>query len=754
MREKRQDPEAELVSNQASTRVKNKLPDFLLSVKLKYVKLGYHHLISHAMYLLLIPLLAIVAAHLSTLTFDDFTELWNQLKINLLTVVVCSGLLVFLATLYFMTRPRKVYLVNFACYKPEADRMCTREIFVERSGLTGSFTEENLGFQKKILERSGLGQSTYLPEAVMRIPPNPCMAEARKEAEVVMFGAIDELLAKTGVKAKDIGILVVNCSLFNPTPSLSAMIVNHYKLRGNVLSYSLGGMGCSAGLISIDLAKQLLQVHPNSYALVVSMENITLNWYFGNDRSMLVSNCLFRMGGAAILLSSRRSDRRRSKYQLIHTVRTHRGADDKCYNCVFQEEDTTGRIGVALSKDLMAVAGEALKANITTLGPLVLPMSEQLLFFATLVGRKILKMKIKPYIPDFKLAFEHFCIHAGGRAVLDELEKNLELSEWHMEPSRMTLYRFGNTSSSSLWYELAYTEAKGRIKKGDRAWQIAFGSGFKCNSAVWRALRTVDPAKEESPWMDQIDEFPRTSLRTATLATNAPCSCVTASFAWVVPPASSRPSDRHSPKYQLIDTIHTNTASEDRSYSCIFQEEDSAGFVGVAIMKDLLAIAMATIRTNITILEPLVLPITEQLLFLGNLVARKFPMMKIKPYIPNFRRAFEHLCPYVGGKPVLDELQKTLEFSEWSMEPSRMTLYRFGNTSSSSVWYEAAYSEAKGRIKKGDRMWQIAYGSGFKCSSVVWRAVRTIDPERDEIDEFPIRSTMDEAFPYYFEPSK
>jgi 3-ketoacyl-CoA synthase len=86
------------------------------------------------------------------------------------------------------------------------------------------------------------------------------MAEARKEAEEVMFGAIDEVLEKTGVKAKDIGILVVNCSLFNPTPSLSAMIVNHYNLRGNVLSYNLGGMGCSAGLISIDLAKQLLQV--------------------------------------------------------------------------------------------------------------------------------------------------------------------------------------------------------------------------------------------------------------------------------------------------------------------------------------------------------------------------------------------------------------------------------------------------------------------------------------------------------------
>ncbi|KAJ6840598.1 3-ketoacyl-CoA synthase 11-like [Iris pallida] len=286
------------------------------------------------------------------------------------------------------------------------------------------------------------------------------------------------------------------------------MIVNHYKLRGNVLSYNLGGMGCSAGLISVDLARNLLQVHPNSYALVVSTENITLNWYFGNDRSKLVSNCLFRMGGAAVLLSNKRSDRRRSKYQLVHTVRTHKGADDKCYGCVMQEEDATGKIGVSLSKDLMAVAGEALKTNITTLGPLVLPLSEQLAFFATLIGRNFLKMKIKPYIPDFKLAFEHFCIHAGGRAVLDELEKNLQLSERHMEPSRMTLYRFGNTSSSSLWYELAYTEGKGRIRRGDRVWQIAFGSGFKCNSAVWKALKTVNPSKEKNPWMEEIDDFP------------------------------------------------------------------------------------------------------------------------------------------------------------------------------------------------------------------------------------------------------
>ncbi|GKV42066.1 hypothetical protein SLEP1_g49515 [Rubroshorea leprosula] len=487
-----------------------KLPDFKQSVKLKYVKLGYHYLITHGMYLFLPPLVLLVAAQLATFSLQDLHDLWDHLRFNLISVILCSTLPVFLSTLYYLTLPRPVYLVDFSCYKADDARKCTRQIFMERSKMIGTFTEENLEFQRKILERSGLGESTYLPEAVLRVPPDPCMAEARKEAETVMFGALDQLFEKLSLKPKDVGILIVNCSLFNPTPSLSAMVINHYKLRGNIISYNLGGMGCSAGLISIDLARDLLQVHPNSYALVISMENITLNWYFGNERSMLVSNCLFRMGGAAILLSNKRSDRWRSKYRLVHTVRTHKGSNDKCFSCVTQQEDPTGRIGVALSKDLMAVAGDALKTNITTLGPLVLPMSEQLLFFATLVGKKLFKIKVKPYIPDFKLAFEHFCIHAGGRAVLDELEKNLQLSDWHMEPSRMTLHRFGNTSSSSLWYELAYSEAKGRMKKGDRTWQIAFGSGFKCNSAVWKALRTINPAKENSknPWMDEIHQFP------------------------------------------------------------------------------------------------------------------------------------------------------------------------------------------------------------------------------------------------------
>lgn len=505
-------------SSSAVIKIRQRLPDFLQSVRLKYVKLGYGYSCNPAsllVFLIIFPLSIATLVQITGLQLDLVYESWMTRSLQLhemdpATRLAGFSLLLALLAVYWAKRSRPVYLVDFACYKPEDELKMSVESFMKMTEDSSLFDDGTVQFQRRISMRSGLGDETYLSRGITSRPPSLCIEEARKEAESVIFGALDSLFSKTGVKAEEIDILIVNCSLFNPTPSLSSMIVNHYKLRTDIKSYNLSGMGCSAGLISIDLAKDLLKANPNTYAVVVSTENITLNWYFGKDRSMLLPNCIFRMGGAAVLLSNKGRDRGRSKYQLVHTVRTHKGADDKNYLCVYQREDDEGNIGVSLARELMAVAGDALKTNITTLGPLVLPLSEQLMFFVTLVRRKLLKAKVKPYIPDFKLAFEHFCIHAGGRAVLDELQKNLQLSDWHMEPSRMTLHRFGNTSSSSLWYELAYAEAKGRVSGGDRVWQIAFGSGFKCNSAVWKALRAIPQGESRGnhPWADSINRYP------------------------------------------------------------------------------------------------------------------------------------------------------------------------------------------------------------------------------------------------------
>ncbi|GAV89843.1 FAE1_CUT1_RppA domain-containing protein/ACP_syn_III_C domain-containing protein [Cephalotus follicularis] len=440
-------------------------------------------------------------------TSHDLVKLTSHPNIISLASLLCLMLILLLSSIVKSNKSCKVFLVDFACYKPPSTQICTSKMFSDRARLCGKFSETSLEFMQMILEKSGLGQSTYSPEALLRIPVDPCLEDTRREAEMVMFRAVDELLAKTGVEGKDIGIVIVNCSIFNVVPSLCAMIVNRYKLGEDTVSYNLSGMGCSAGLIAIGLAKQLLQVRHHSYALVVSTENITQNCYFGNDRSKLLSNCIFRIGEAAILLTNRPSVFKVAKYQFIHTVHNQTAASDRSSNCIFQDEDHRGQAGVTITKDLMVMASKTIEANVITLGRLVLPIREQILYVTNYIIRRFALTKVDSYVPNFKNAFDHIITQVGSKPLLDEVKRNLDLTESDIEASRMTLYTFGNTSSSSVWYGLAYGEAKGKFKRGDRVWQIAFGAGFMCTSVIWRAMKTVDKEKN-NPWSDEIDGFP------------------------------------------------------------------------------------------------------------------------------------------------------------------------------------------------------------------------------------------------------
>ncbi|KAI3526666.1 hypothetical protein L1887_05926 [Cichorium endivia] len=430
-----------------------------------------------------------------------------EAKPILITLLIC----LLLSCLLYMTKrtPCQVYLLDFACYKPSDAQKCTKEFWIEKLKHMGNFSEEMMNFFTKCVSKLGLGDSTYLAEVFLKKDFDPCMKEARREMEMSVFGSIDMLLAKTGVRCEDIGILIVNCCIYNTVPSLSSMIVNRYKLKESIISYNLAGMGCSAGLMAVGLAEKLLQVHHDSYALVMSTEGITENCYLGDDRSKILANCIFRIGGAAILLSNRPSDHHSCKYKLLHNVHNNESSSDRSYNCIIQEEDGAGRRGITITEDLFKVAPAVIRSNVTTLGhELILPLSEKLKYLTNCIARKLRPAaNIQPYIRDYSKSVELFLPHVGAKPMQDEVQKHLGFGDTAMEPSRMTLYRFGNTSSSSIWYELAYAEAKGRVKKGNRIWQIAYGSGFKCSSVVWRALRTVN-YDEMNPWTDEIDEFP------------------------------------------------------------------------------------------------------------------------------------------------------------------------------------------------------------------------------------------------------
>jgi 3-ketoacyl-CoA synthase len=435
----------------------------------------------------------------------------RTLPLPLLVALVVSAL-AFVATVLrrVLHRQRPVYLLNYSCHLPDVDRQVNLEV-CEYFGLKcRRYSDDIADFMRLIYSKSGLGQETFAPPLIFSGKFEKTLAFAVQEAEEGLFAVVGQLLAKADVTAADIDVLIVACSMFSPMPSLASMIAHRFKMRPDVKAYSIAGMGCSAGTVGIDTAARSLRCQRRpGYALVVVTENTSLNWYFGENKHMLVTNCIFRVGTAAALVTDVPARRAHAKYELVRTLRTHHGADDAAFHAATQMEDEKGNLGVALTKDLVRVAGAALRRHITTLGPRVLPVAE-MLRYAWRVARAHAAGNTKAAaaaVPDFQRAFEHMCIHSGGKAVIDQVARLMGFGPSVVEPARATLHRFGNTSSSLVFYELAYFEAKRRVRAGDRLWMLAFGTGFKACSNVWRALRDCGP-DADNPWNGCVHRYP------------------------------------------------------------------------------------------------------------------------------------------------------------------------------------------------------------------------------------------------------
>ncbi|KAI3985292.1 hypothetical protein MKX01_033606 [Papaver californicum] len=362
---------------------------------------------------------------------------------------------------------------------------------------------------EKCLTFSGQGEETCLPPPLHYLPPKNSHQDAINEAKLLLFPVIDDLLSKTRISPLDIDILILNCSSFSPSPSLSSIIINTYSMRSDIKSFNISGMGCSAGAIGINVAQNLLKVQRNSYAVVISAEILSSAWYMGNDKSKLPLNCMFRMGSSAVLLTNRKEAKNMSKYKLFKLVRTQRAFDDKCYYAAMRQEDSKGFNGFNINRDSFGAFSNTLKSNIEVLGRVILPIKEMMRYVLWTLRKRSSHADDKhAYVPDFMSVIQHFCIPTSGKSVVLEIGKGLNLGERELEPTLMTLKRFGNQSASSLWYVLAYMEAKERVKKGDKVWQVGIGSGFKCNSVVWECLRPIQDELHRGPWSESINRYP------------------------------------------------------------------------------------------------------------------------------------------------------------------------------------------------------------------------------------------------------
>ncbi|KAI3450464.1 hypothetical protein Pfo_007129 [Paulownia fortunei] len=418
----------------------------------------------------------------------------------------------------YQRRHQNCYILDYECYKPTEDKKLSTKFSGEVIRRNKHLGLNEYKFLLKAIVSSGIGEETYAPKMVFEgREAAPTLDDGLLEMDEFFIDSIDTLFKRTCISPSEIDVLVVNISMLATLPSLSARIINFYKMREDIKVYNITGMGCSASLVSINIVQNIFKTQKNLQALVVTSESLSLGWYTGNDRSMILANCLFRSGGCAMILTNKPSLKDKAMFKLKCLVRTHHGARDESYDCCIQKEDDKGYVGFHLDKNLPKAATRAFVDNLKEIAPKILPVRELLRFTVLLLVRKLRQKWSKaaaggatarPVI-DFKTGVDHFCLHTGGKAVIDAIAQNLSLSEYDVEPARMTLHRFGNTSASSLWYVLAYMEAKKRLKKGDKVFMISFGAGFKCNSCLWEVMRDLEG---KNVWKDFIDSYPPKNL--------------------------------------------------------------------------------------------------------------------------------------------------------------------------------------------------------------------------------------------------
>jgi hypothetical protein len=200
-------------------------------------------------YLIIAVLLIQIASLLHSHSFD-FKSFWST---EVVTLELGKGeffylgwktlaLVAILGWVWYRS-DKPVYLIDFTCFEPPRCWRVTSAETVNILKSQGCFTEDSMKFMEKILSQSGVGDETAWPPTVSaNVSESATIENARRESETVMFDCVRKLLKRTNTKAKDIDILVINCSLFSPTPSLCSMVINEFGMRSDVSSYNLSGM--------------------------------------------------------------------------------------------------------------------------------------------------------------------------------------------------------------------------------------------------------------------------------------------------------------------------------------------------------------------------------------------------------------------------------------------------------------------------------------------------------------------------------
>jgi len=342
---------------------------------------------------------------------------------------------------------RRAYINAVAGIVPEHD---VHHLFIDWA--RGQIEDERVRkLFTRMAERSGIEHRwSVLPPAAGGRPHNeeggfyhpempPTSARMRlyaKEAPELALRAIERLRGQVSLDGIT-HLVVASCTGF-VAPGIDQIIARRLGLD-NVERTLVGFMGCYAAVCALRTAHHIARSQPGARVLAVTIELCTLHLQDTQALEPLLAMLQFSDGAGAALITSEPGG-----FEMSHlfSMALEDSAEliqwnigDTGFEMILSGE-VPGRIQHALEKDEVR---------------------------ATLFNG---------WGAD---EIDSWAVHAGGRSILDAVEKGLELPQGALFASRDVLAKYGNMSSSTLMFVLSELIGRPDVGKGVA---LAFGPGL------------------------------------------------------------------------------------------------------------------------------------------------------------------------------------------------------------------------------------------------------------------------------------
>ena len=236
-------------------------------------------------------------------------------------------------------------------------------------------------------------------------------------------------------------LITVSCTGMS-APGLDLQVMELMDLNKNIFRTSVNFMGCYAAIHALKMADAFCKNDKGANVLIVCTELCTLHFQRENSLDNIASSLLFGDGSAAVLVSGN------NESNGLHLDNFYSEVVPKGKRDMAWELSSTGFL--------------------MTLSGYVPDLIEE--DFNGVVNRSLQQENT---VVD---AVTHWCIHPGGKRILEAIQKSIPISKEQLSSSYHVLQEYGNMSSATILFVLK--EMMQQKEKGKKIFSAAFGPGL------------------------------------------------------------------------------------------------------------------------------------------------------------------------------------------------------------------------------------------------------------------------------------